>query len=89
MPVEEAVNLFAANRRWMTRVLRGCVEADFGRAGQHSERGRMTLAELVAGLYHSPRPPPAIPLRQKGQPGNGLATTIHLPDSVTYTTGME
>ena len=48
MPVQEAVNLFAANRRWMTRVLRGCVEDDFGRAGQHSERGRMTLAELVA-----------------------------------------
>ncbi len=48
MPVEEAVNLFAANRQWMTHVLRGCVEADFGRAGQHSERGRMTLAELVA-----------------------------------------
>ncbi len=49
MPVEEAVNLFAANRRWMTRVLRGCAEADFGRAGKHSERGRTTLAELVAG----------------------------------------
>jgi uncharacterized damage-inducible protein DinB len=49
MPVEEAVNLFAANRHWMTRVLRFCTEADFGRAGQHSERGRQTLAELVAG----------------------------------------
>jgi hypothetical protein len=48
MPALEAVNLFAANRRWMTRVLRGCVEADFARAGRHSERGRMTLAELVA-----------------------------------------
>ena len=33
MPVEEAVNLFAANRHWMTRVLRGCAEADFARAG--------------------------------------------------------
>ena len=49
MPVEEAVNLFAANRHWMTRVLRGCAETDFARAGQHSERGRLTLAELVAG----------------------------------------
>jgi hypothetical protein len=49
MPVEEGVNLFVANRHWMTRVLRGCAEADFARAGQHSERGRMTLAELVAG----------------------------------------
>ena len=47
MPVEEAVNLFAANRHWMTRVLRGCAEDDFARAGHHSERGRMTLAELV------------------------------------------
>ena len=47
MPVEEAVNLFAANRHWMSRVLRGCSEADFGRAGQHTEHGRMTLAELV------------------------------------------
>jgi uncharacterized damage-inducible protein DinB len=47
MPVEEAVNLFAANRHWMTRVLRGCAEGDFARAGQHSERGRMTLAGLL------------------------------------------
>jgi uncharacterized damage-inducible protein DinB len=47
MPVEEAVNLFAANRHWMTRVLRGCAEDDFARSGQHSERGRMTLAELL------------------------------------------
>src|SRR5271167_2130653 len=30
MPVEEGVNLFAANRRWMSRVLHGCVAADFG-----------------------------------------------------------
>jgi len=50
MPVEESVNLFAANRQWMTRVLRGCTEADFARAGQHTERGRMTLADLVAGF---------------------------------------
>ena len=49
MPVGESVSLFAANRQWMARVLRGCAEADFARAGQHSERGRLTLAELVAG----------------------------------------
>jgi uncharacterized damage-inducible protein DinB len=49
MPALEAVNLFAANRHWMARVLRGCAEADFARAGQHSQRGRMTLAELLAG----------------------------------------
>jgi hypothetical protein len=47
MPVEEAVNLFVANRHWMTRVLRGCSESDFARAGHHSVRGRVTLAELV------------------------------------------
>ncbi len=64
MPVEEAVNLFAANRHWMSRVLRGCTETDFGRAGQHTEHGRMTLAELVDHLYHPSRPPPALPLRQ-------------------------
>src|SRR3954463_2230104 len=29
MLVEEAVNLFAASRHWMTRVLRGCPESDF------------------------------------------------------------
>lgn len=47
MPVEEGVNLFVANRHWMTRILRRCDDADFARAGQHSERGRVSLAELV------------------------------------------
>jgi hypothetical protein len=47
MPVEEAVNLFAATRHWMTRILRRCPLADFSRAGMHSEAGRQTLAELV------------------------------------------
>jgi uncharacterized damage-inducible protein DinB len=47
MPVEEAVNLFSANRHWMSRILRRCSEADFSRAGIHSEAGRKTLAELV------------------------------------------
>jgi hypothetical protein len=49
MPVEEAVNLFTAQRHWMTRVLRKCSEADFNRAGRHSEAGRKTLADLVTG----------------------------------------
>jgi uncharacterized damage-inducible protein DinB len=49
MPVEEAVNLFAANRHWMTRILRALPETDFARAGMHSETGRKTLAELLAG----------------------------------------
>lgn len=48
--VEEAVNLIGTNRRWMTRILRRCSDADFARAGTHSERGRLTLAELVATM---------------------------------------
>jgi len=46
--VEEAVNLLAANRHWMIRTLRRLADADFARAGLHSERGRVTLAELLA-----------------------------------------
>lgn len=49
MPVEEAVNLFAANRHWMTRILRRCTPEDFARDGMHSEDGRKTLADLVVG----------------------------------------
>jgi uncharacterized damage-inducible protein DinB len=48
MSVADAINLLAANRKWMTPILRRCSEADFGRTGQHTERGRMTLAELLA-----------------------------------------
>jgi uncharacterized damage-inducible protein DinB len=48
MPVEEAVNLLANHRHWMTRILRRCTAADFARAGQHTEVGRVTLAELLA-----------------------------------------
>jgi hypothetical protein len=50
MPVEEGVNLFAANRRWMGHVLRRCTLEDFARTGMHSEKGRVTLAEQVV-LY--------------------------------------
>lgn len=48
MHVEEGVNLFAANRRWMSRVLRGCSDADFARYGEHPVLGKRTLAELLA-----------------------------------------
>jgi hypothetical protein len=48
MPVDEAVNLFSAHRRWMSRILRKCSEADFRRTGMHSEAGRKSLADLVA-----------------------------------------
>ena len=47
MPMEEAVNLFVANRRWMARILRHLGDKEFPRAGNHTERGRETLAELV------------------------------------------
>jgi uncharacterized damage-inducible protein DinB len=50
MPVEESVNLFTANRQRMARILRRCSEDDFSRAGLHAERGRMTLAELLATI---------------------------------------
>jgi hypothetical protein len=49
MPLEEGVNLFAANRRWMTHILKGCSPSDFARAGNHTENGRETLADLLAG----------------------------------------
>jgi len=47
MPVEEAVNLFTAQRHWMTRILRKCSESDFNRTGIHTEAGRKSLADLV------------------------------------------
>jgi hypothetical protein len=50
MPMEEAVALFAANRKWMTRILRKCSEADFARTGTHTEAGAKTLAEVLAGF---------------------------------------
>jgi hypothetical protein len=49
MPVEEGVNLLAANRHWMGRILKRCGKEQFGRAGTHSEAGRKTLADLVVG----------------------------------------
>ncbi|MBX6313546.1 MAG: DinB family protein [Isosphaeraceae bacterium] len=50
MPVEEAVNLFVANRHWMTRILRKCSDTDFARVGIHSEAGPQTLAQIVATI---------------------------------------
>ncbi len=49
MPVAEAVALFTANRAWMTRILRKCVESDFARSGNHTEDGPKTLAKLLVG----------------------------------------
>ncbi len=52
MPMDEAAALFAANRRWMARVLRNCTEADFARVGQHTEEGPKSLAKLVSVYVH-------------------------------------
>ncbi len=41
LPIEEAVALFAANRRWITRVLHNCVASHFAQSGVHAEAGRM------------------------------------------------
>ncbi len=49
MPVDEALALFAANRRWMVRILRKCPEADFARSGLHTEDGPKSLAKLLVG----------------------------------------
>jgi hypothetical protein len=49
MPIAESLALFAANRAWMTRILRRCSEADFARSGLHTEDGPKTLAKLLAG----------------------------------------
>ena len=46
-PIADSLAVFAANRRWTERILRNCAEADFGRAGRHAERGRMTLSEIL------------------------------------------
>lgn len=46
--IEEAVAIFTANRRWMTRVLKTLTDEDFARKGTHSETGTLTLAALLA-----------------------------------------
>lgn len=52
MPVEEAVNLLVANRHWMAQILRRCTDADCARAGLHTERGRLTLAEVLSTVVN-------------------------------------
>jgi uncharacterized damage-inducible protein DinB len=49
LPVDEALALFTAQRKWTTRLLRSRSQSDFARAGTHTEIGRETLADLVAG----------------------------------------
>jgi hypothetical protein len=50
MPVDEAVRMFADNRRWMARILRALPDSDYARTGIHTERGPIALAELVVGF---------------------------------------
>lgn len=48
VPIQEAVALFAANRKWMTRILKTLPDEAFARRGIHSENGSVTLAALLA-----------------------------------------
>ena len=45
--VAEAVDLFDLNRKAMTRILNRLNASDFARVGQHTTRGKVTLAELL------------------------------------------
>jgi uncharacterized damage-inducible protein DinB len=42
-----ACDIFAKNRQWMAAILRRLSDEDFQRAGIHSERGLITLADFV------------------------------------------
>ncbi|HTQ39698.1 MAG TPA: DinB family protein [Pirellulales bacterium] len=42
-----ACEVFAKNRRLMAEILHRCSDADFQRTGIHSERGKITLLDLV------------------------------------------
>jgi uncharacterized damage-inducible protein DinB len=44
---EDAANLFDLNRRLLATILRVLPDAAFARKGNHSERGPLTLAQLV------------------------------------------
>jgi uncharacterized damage-inducible protein DinB len=50
MPADEAAALFAANRRWMARILRARSEADFARVGVHTEHGSQSLTQVVSTI---------------------------------------
>jgi uncharacterized damage-inducible protein DinB len=44
---EDAVQIVSLNRQNFARVLRKLPDSAFGRAGQHNERGRVTLLDLL------------------------------------------
>jgi uncharacterized damage-inducible protein DinB len=45
--VEDAVELIALTRRQVTRILRAASDAELGRSGVHSERGRQTVMDVL------------------------------------------
>lgn len=47
--VEDALTLFAVNRRQTARILRALPDDAFDRWGVHNERGKVTLLELLHG----------------------------------------
>ncbi len=49
LPVEQCIGLFDQNRQLMATILRHLPDEAFDRAGTHNERGRITLAEQLAG----------------------------------------
>ncbi len=50
--LEDAILLFVTNRRRMSSLLRTLAPEDFARSGEHTEKGRQTLAHLVTGYTH-------------------------------------
>lgn len=52
MPLDDALALFLAHRNWLGHLLARRKDSDFARAGQHSQRGRQTAAEVVVAAVH-------------------------------------
>jgi uncharacterized damage-inducible protein DinB len=50
--LREVLDLFEANRRFTARWLRTLAAADFARTGVHTQRGRITLLEVVEIYSH-------------------------------------
>jgi hypothetical protein len=50
--VEDAVTIFELNRRNFARILRKLPDSAFDRIGNHSERGPLKLADILAGAVN-------------------------------------
>jgi uncharacterized damage-inducible protein DinB len=48
LPAPEGAALFGLHRRWTTRLLQRLGTDDFARVGLHTQKGRQTLAEVLA-----------------------------------------